>query len=133
MSKVTYEEVLEKGVYIEPTAFRILVLPDPLDDGIREEDEFLQVGELFIPKNTEYADDHKREVAAQVYGTVVKIGAIAFRDFDKFATAESWHKWAKEGDKVAYARYSNQQVEDPVTKIKYALINDRDLTLVISK
>jgi len=134
MAKITkFKDITE--LHLQPSGFHLLVLPDPVDDEFDEEteDELKTAGGLVIPKtkDSNVQISREREQAAQVYGTLVAVGPLAWADFDRFASNEGWYKWAKVGDRIAFARYSAKFINDPVTKIKYALINDRDLTAVI--
>lgn len=97
---------------IKPAGHRVLVRPDKIDE---------KSGSLFLP-----AEVRARMGDAQIFGTVVAIGANAFKAFD------DGHQWAKEGDKVAFAKYGGFIIEDPETKEVFRLLNDEDICAVIT-
>lgn len=94
---------------------RVLIKPDFL----HEETEWgfkLDVGE-----------DFKREKAAVVIGTVVKIGPTAWKAFD--GSDPSWRPWAKVGDIVHFAKYGGKFIT--IGKEDYVIVNDEDVQCVI--
>lgn len=66
----------------------------------------------------------KREQAAVEYGTVVKIGPTAFKDYGRDPTI------LKEGDRISFARYSGKSIKD-TDGTEYILLNDSDVLVVI--
>lgn len=55
-------------------------------------------------------------------GRVVKIGPMAWSGFGDGSP------WAKEGDKVQFARYAGKRIKDPDNKdVEYILMNDNDI------
>lgn len=98
---------------IDPVGHRVLIKPDDVE------------------KKTEFGlvlvVDEKMEKAAQVTGTVIAIGKNAWKAFD------DGHAWASVGDKVAYTRYAGKPITDPDTGGEYLIINDEDVTAVITE
>lgn len=131
-NKIKYSDITE--VHIKPTGFHILVLSDPVEDEVEDDEDVLKhKSGLVMLKGSEYDKERQREQAGQVYGTLVAVGPLAWADFDRFASKESgWHQWAKPGDRISYARYAGKFITDPITNIQYTLMNDRDLTAVIA-
>lgn len=124
---------LPEKLSIEPVGIRVLVLPDPLDDSVEDDDDALVTeGGIHIPKQTEYAKDRERERAGQSFGTVAAVGELAWQDYDRFASAErGWHQWAKVGDRVSFARYAGKFIVDPETGVEYVVLNDNDINAKI--
>jgi len=71
----------------------------------------------------------KREKAATQEGFVVRTGAMAWRAFD--GDNPDWKPWAKEGDRVIFAKHAGKfiTVEDK----EYIIINDEDVQAVITQ
>ena len=101
---------------INPTGFRVLIYPDPVE----KESE----GGIIL-----YTGDERLRKAAQQTGTVVAVGPIAYHAFDKTNKTQ----WAKKGDRVYYVKYGGMFVEDPQTKDVYVLLNDEDISGTISE
>lgn len=78
-------------------------------------------------------EDTARKEASLDRGTVVQVGAEAFKAFylSTNSTLEGFVPWCKEGDFIAFAKYSGKLVEDPVTFDKYMVINDEDVVAVL--
>lgn len=95
---------------IEPTGFRVLLRPDPVEDKT----------ESGIIVNT--PSQQKMEKAGQIFGTVVKIGPQAFEAFG------DGHAWVEEGDRVIFAKYAGRFVHDPDDPdTEYVICNDEDI------
>lgn len=73
--------------------------------------------------------DEVRERAAQQVGTIIKIGPMSWKAFDR--NDPNWAPWAKVGDKVIYTKYGGKFITDPDTQEKYVVLNDEDITVVI--
>lgn len=96
---------------LEPTGFRVLIKPDPVDD---------TYGETGIIVHTE--SRKRMERAGQTYGTVEKIGPAAFKAFDDGTP------WVEEGDRVIFAKYAGRFVSDPEDPdVEYIICNDEDI------
>ena len=98
-------------VNLEVLGHRILIKPEHLEE-VTESGIVLNVGE-----------DWKREKAATVIGTIVSVGATAWKDFS------DGKPWAKVGDRIYYARYSGKTVKDG--EDEYVCINDEDCQAII--
>lgn len=97
---------------IEPAGHRVLVKV--------EEVEKKTAGGIII------ADTIRDKMTeANIFGTIVKIGQNAWKAFDDGVP------WAKEGDRVAFAKYGGFVIEDPNTKEQFRLLNDEDITAII--
>lgn len=96
---------------IKPAGYRLIVRPDKIEE-ISDGGIFLNV-------------DEKLEKAAQIKGTLISIGDQAWKDL------VDGTPWAKEGDKILYARYAGKNITDPLTDEDYLIINDKDLVAVI--
>jgi co-chaperonin GroES (HSP10) len=97
---------------IKPAGHRVLVLPDKVNE---------KEGSLFLPQEV-----RARMGEAQIFGTVVAVGANAFKAFD------DGHAWANVGDRVAFAKYGGFNIQDPEDKVLYRLLNDEDICAVIT-
>lgn len=95
--------------------FRVLVKPDPIDD---EHD-------LGDGRSLKIVVDEKRESAAQIVGTVVDVGPLAWKDYNKDYPEAL--PWATVGDKVLYSKYGGKPVLDPDTEEEYTILNDEDI------
>ena len=100
---------------IEPVGHRVLVKADEIktetDSGI-----------VLV------TDAHKeRDQRAQIFGTVIAVGANAWKAFDDGTP------WAKVGDKVAIAKYGGFDIEDPETGEHFRLLVDEDICAVIKE
>ena len=96
---------------VEVVGHRVLLKPD----FIKDETEWgfkLDVGE-----------DHKREKAAVVIGTIVGIGPTAWKDIG------SGEPWCKMGDVIHFAKYAGKFIT--VNGEDYVIINDEDCQAII--
>lgn len=73
--------------------------------------------------------DEKLENAAQIIGTLISAGDQAWKAFGYQFTGKPW---AEVGDRVMFAQYSGNTVEDPETGELYKLMNDEDITAVVT-
>ncbi len=92
---------------IKPAGHRVLVKPDEISE---------KQGSLYLAVSTK-----ERQANEQIFGTLVAIGANAWKAFD------DGQPRAKVGDRVTFAKYGGFQIEDPVTKEKFRLLNDEDI------
>jgi co-chaperonin GroES (HSP10) len=97
---------------IKPCGHRVVVRPDEISD---------KRGALYVPAST-----REREQYAQIFGEIVAIGPQAWQAFGDGVP------WAKVGDRVAIAKYGGFVIEDPETKEQFRLLNDEDITCVIT-
>jgi co-chaperonin GroES (HSP10) len=105
---------------IKPVLHRILVLPDKLEE---KDDAYAAAARMGIEV---VRDERDREQAAIDTGTVVSVGATAFKDFGTDSPI-------KEGDTIVYARYGGKAIVDPADKVKYIALNDEDVIAIITK
>ncbi|WP_299076568.1 hypothetical protein [uncultured Paraglaciecola sp.] len=107
---------------INPTGHRVLIKQDSL---LEKDDIYksaLAAG-LELPDH----EDMKREKVGVDTGIVVKVPDTAY----------TWFKgagWCKEGDRVAFAKYSGKVFRDPDDKhAVYLVVNDDDIIAVIGE
>lgn len=98
-------------LYLEPLADRVLVKPDPV--------ETVSEGGIII------AEDRKLQRAATHSGTLTAIGKFAWDNYGE--------PLANVGDRVMYVKYGGAEVEDPITKEVYVVLNDTDITFKIKE
>jgi len=103
---------------IEPTLHRILIKQDVFEETNKDYRKMKELG-LVLP-NTE---DQKRAQAGVDTGTVIAIGATAFRDFGASSPISS-------GDKIAYAKFAGKFITDPSTHEEFVILNDEDVVCV---
>ena len=94
---------------ITPLLHRILVKPFKLAEVDKDIARAKALGIELIDS------ENKREQAAVDRGTVIAIGATAFKDFNTESPI-------KVGDVVAFARYGGKTVKDLETDIEYVLL-----------
>lgn len=97
---------------IVPAGHRVLVKPDEVEEKTS--------GGLYLAVETK-----ERKANEQIFGTVIKVGVNAWKAFDDGSP------WAKVGDRVTFAKYGGFNIEDPVTKEKFRLLNDEDICAVV--
>lgn len=73
--------------------------------------------------------DNRLENAAQIIGTLVAVGPQAWKAFGPDWSGEPW---AQVGDRIMFSEWAGREVEDPETGKKYKLMNDEDVTAVIT-
>lgn len=79
--------------------------------------------------------NERLEKAAQIEGEVIAIGPDAWKAFRSVADDGRWvngKPWASVGDRVYYARYAGHELTDPETGVKYTILNDEDITCIIT-
>ena len=96
---------------LNPVEYKILIKPEDI--------ETVTKGGIIIPLTS--ADKLKME---QVIATIIAIGGNAFEDFKKPVP--------KVGDKVYVAKFAGYEVRG-ADKVKYRLVNDKDVAAVIGE
>ena len=96
---------------IKPCGYRVIIKPDPIEEVTK--------GGIVL------ALDERRERAGQMFGTIVRIGPEAWKDYEE--------GWAKEGDRVMYSMYSGKTIKDTDTDENYLIINDEDVIAIVPK
>lgn len=104
---------------IKPILHRVLVLPDKLEEKDKTIRSATAAGIILAREESD------REQAAIDTGTVIEIGATAFKDF---GTASP----IKVGDTVVYARYGGKAIVDPTDDVKYVALNDEDIIAILT-
>ncbi len=97
---------------------RILIKQDKLEDANKDYVKMKELGLVLAA-----TEDHKRAQAGVDTGTVVAIGATAFKDFGTASPIQV-------GDKIAYARFSGKFITDPATQEEFVALNDEDCICV---
>jgi len=97
---------------IVPAGHRVLIKAEDVDEKTR--------GGLYLSPTT-----MERRKNERVIGTIVSIGMNAWKAFD------GGEPWAKEGDKIFYARYGGSTIKDPDTQEEFILLNDEDVLAVV--
>jgi co-chaperonin GroES (HSP10) len=109
----------ERGVNrsgILPTEYKVLVLPDPVEEVTK--------GGIIIP-----IEKAEKDKYATTDGTIVAISHLAFT----YATDEEWAgKKPKAGDRVAFAKYAGARRKGKDGS-DYLLINDKDVVAIIEE
>ncbi len=103
---------------IEIVLHRILLKQDKLEDANKDYVKMKALGLVLAP-----TEDQKRAQAGVDTGTVVGIGATAFKDFHTDSPI-------KVGDKIAYARFSGKFITDPETDEEFVALNDEDVICI---
>ena len=97
----------------QPTGWRILVMPymgkDKTDGGV------------YVPDPV-----REKEMRATVVAYVVKLGSLAYKDFDKFGEEGTW---CKEGDWVCIGRYAGSRFQIEGGEVR--IINDDEVIATI--
>ena len=104
-------------LHIDPRGYKVLVYPDQVDEVETFKESVIYKVDM-RPEKQKAADNQS--------GTVVAVGKMAWRAFDR--RAEDWEPWAKVGDRVLYTKYGGKYVKDHVTGIEYILLNDEDIS-----
>lgn len=102
---------------IKPVGHRILVKPDSVDEKLKTEWGF------------EILADKRIERSIEIHGTLIAVGDQAWKAFGKDFTGEPW---AEVGSRVMFAQHAGRFVTDPETKEEFLLMNDEDITAVIT-
>lgn len=105
---------------IKPKAIGLVIKPDKLSDVDPVYAAAKRAG-IELVKN----EDTKREQASVDKGTVLYVGADAFKAF-------GGETWCSVGDYIAYARYAGKYITDPETNEDVLVINDEDVIAVIT-
>lgn len=108
---------------IEALGHRLTIRPDKVLDSEAEKTKQLaeKAGFVLPEKIKESLDsEFTRERASVDQGTVLTIGATAFRDF-------GGEPWCAIGDYVAYARHAGKFVIDPDSGDEILVLNDEDI------
>lgn len=106
---------------IEVLLHRILIKQSKLE----EEDKALKSARaagLYLLES----DTLQREQAAVDRGVVIKLGPTAYKDYGVACPL-------KEGDIVAFARYSGKIITDPYTEEEFILVNDEDIVCIFKE
>lgn len=90
----------------------------------------VEKAELETDWGFEIVSDQKLEDAQMTIGTLVAVGEQAWKAFGPDFSGEPW---AQVGDKVLFAQYSGNNIQDPYTGIQYKIMNDEDITAVVSE
>ena len=106
---------------IVPLLHRILVKQEKLVDTDKTYARAKQLGLVLTE-----TDDHKRAQAGVDKGTIIAIGATAYKDYGVDPPISV-------GMVVAFAKYSGKIVTDPDTDEEYVLLNDEDIVCVITR
>jgi co-chaperonin GroES (HSP10) len=106
---------------IIPVLHRILIRQDKLEDKDEHFSRAKKSG-IFIPT----MDEHAREQAAVDSGTVLAIGATAFKDFGTESPI-------KVGDTIVFARHAGKTVVDPESGEKLTCLNDEDVVAILKE
>ena len=102
----------EDGPGIQPTEYRVLVLPKPVEE---------KIGSILLPDQVK-----EQNQFAQMEGTIVAASPLAF-------TYADWPDGARvpgAGDRVLFGKYSGAIVKGRDGK-DYRLVNDRDISAVL--
>jgi chaperonin GroES len=98
---------------ILPLLHQVVITPDEV--------ETKTASGIVIP---ELVTDKERK--AVEYGTVVRVGPTAFKDYGRSPDILS------KGDRVTFARYSGKEVKD-TDGVKYLIVNDQDILALIKE
>lgn len=96
----------------DPVGFRILI-------AIPEKDEKTDGG-ILLPEDT-----RKREEAASIVGMVLKMGADAYADAERFPNGP----WCKEGDFIVMRSYSGTRLD--IHGQEFRIINDDSVEAIV--
>lgn len=101
---------------INPTEYKVLVLPDSIEE---------KIGSVYIPDKAK-----EQEQFAQTKGRIVAASPLAF----SYADEEEWLAASAEkpkvGDTVLYAKYAGFEIEGK-DGVKYYMIVDKDICATI--
>lgn len=103
---------------IEVVLHRVLLKQDKLEDANKDYVKMKALGLVLAQ-----SEDQKRAQAGVDTGTVVGIGATAFKDFGTNSPIAI-------GDKIAYARFSGKFITDPSTDEEFVALNDEDVICI---
>ena len=103
---------------IEVVLHRVLIKQDKLEDANKDYVKMKALGLVLAQ-----SEDQKRAQAGVDTGTVVSMGATAFRDFNTDSPIAI-------GDRIAYARFSGKFITDPSTDEEFVALNDEDVICI---
>lgn len=106
---------------IVPCGHRLIV---EIMDITEIDDAYRRAKDLGI--DLSHSKDYQREQQSVDKGVVRAVGPTAFRDFGGEA-------WCKEGDIIAFAKYSGKAVKDLVSGKDYLVLNDEDCVCVLKQ
>lgn len=106
---------------INPVGHRIIVKPDPIEEKLKRD---FGDGKMF-----EIVSDKKIERSIEIHGTLVAVGDQAWKAFGKDFTGEPW---AHVGDRIMFSQHAGRFVTDPETGEDFLIMNDEDITAVIT-
>jgi co-chaperonin GroES (HSP10) len=106
---------------IVPLLHRIVVRQEKLEDTDKDYKRAAKAG-IIIPEH----EDNKRAQAGVDRGTIISIGATAYKDYGIDPPVQV-------GDLVAFARYSGKTIVDPDDNQDYVALNDEDIVAIIRK
>lgn len=95
---------------VDPAGHRVIIKPDSLEE--------ISEGGIVMA----YVDKKRQEGGIHT-GTLIKIGPTAWKAFDDGVP------WAKEGDRVYFAKYGGYEIDH--NGEKYRVMNDEDVTAII--
>lgn len=103
-----------------PVGHKILVKPDVVEKEYAVEGTDIKL-QLVL--------NERQEQGAQVKGTLVAVGADAWKAFGKDFTGKPW---ASVGDRIYYSRYAGKAIEDPEEpEVYYLVMLDEDVNCII--
>ncbi len=104
---------------ISPKGHYVLIKPDSLE----EQDEVYKAAKAAgIVLDSASTD---REFAATQTGTIVAIGNMAWKAFDR--SDPDWEQWAKVGERVFFQKFVSKQIIDEDTQEEYFLMADENI------
>jgi co-chaperonin GroES (HSP10) len=106
----------------EPTEFKVLVLPDEVDDTLST----VKVGDsevkIYKPDSAK-----EREMYSMTLGTIIAVSPLAF----SYSSAEEWAAAGASkpapGERVYYAKHAGARVKSKRDGKDYLLLNDKDV------
>lgn len=113
---------MENTSGIEPTEFKVLILPEDAKDKVLEKFEGLKDVGFEIPD-----DEKDRQQHAQMSGVLVAVSPLAF-------TYEDWPEGSKPpqvGQRVMFARYAGTRWDGTDGK-EYRIVQDKDIAAILS-
>lgn len=96
-----------------PCGHRVVVKQDNIEDTDSTYARAKRAGIVMV--------ENEREKASVDTGTVVAVGPTAFKDF-------GGEPWCKEGDRIAFAKYSGKTITEGDTD--FIVLNDEDVVYV---
>jgi chaperonin GroES len=93
----------------QPTGWRILILP--------YQGKKLSTGGIIIPEEV-----REKEAVGTVCGYVLKVGPLAYQDYNRFGTSGGW---CKDGDWVIFGRYAGSRFKIEGGEVR--ILNDDEI------